>query len=304
MSANYSSGVDQAFASIYSLLFIGGLPLNIAALYFFCFGWVVHSTTTIYMKNLAVCDLLLLTSLPLRVYYYSRRPQLPQAVCDTTGLLLLVNMYSSIFLLTCISWDRCMALCFPLSRRAQAVRQQAKYICAGAWALSIVGTIPTYFVPNQKVSNRTLCFDSQPDYIRARAVTSAMVLCFALPLAIMVTCSCSLLRAVHHSTAVQMELVNGSKIKHMVMTNVAIFLGCFLPFHVTVLCYQVPALKEEHLTMAYKCALLLACANATLDPLAYYFATETFQHFVSMDHLRGTWSSRHSNTERGCSSNP
>lgn len=299
MSANYSSGADLAFASIYSLIFAGGLPLNIAALCVFCFGWVEHSTTTVYMKNLAVCDLLLLTSLPLRVYYYSKRPQLAQGICDTTGLLLLVNMYSSIFLLTCISWDRCMALCFPLSRWAQAMRQQAKYICAGAWGLSVVGTIPTYFVSKQNM-NRTNCFDTQPDYITTPAVSSAMMLCFALPLAIMVTCSCSLLRAVYQSTVVQMEMVNSSKVKHMVVTNVAIFLGCFLPYHVTVLCYQVPALKGEQLNMAYKCALLLACVNATLDPLAYYFATETFQHLVTGDHLLGAWSSRQSN-QRNCS---
>ncbi|KAJ6661226.1 hypothetical protein lerEdw1_015363 [Lerista edwardsae] len=298
MSANYSSGADVAFASIYSLLFIGGLPLNIAALCVFCFGWVGRSTTTIYMKNLAVCDLLLLASLPLRVYYYSKRLYLPQLVCDITGLLLLVNMYSSLFLLTCISWDRCTALCFPLSRRAQTVRQQAKYICAGAWALSIMGTIPTYFVIPDRTVNRTGCFDTQPDYIKAPAVSSAMVLCYVLLLAIMVTCSCGLLRAVHQSTAVQTELVNGTKIKHMVVTNVAIFLGCFLPYHVTVLCYQVPALIGEHLDMAYKCSLLLACANATLDPLAYYFATETFQHLVtSLDHRLGARGSHHSNRE-------
>lgn len=295
MSANNSREADLAFASIYSLLFIGGFPLNIAALCVFCFGWVGRSTTTIYMKNLVVSDLLLLASLPLRVYYYSMRPDLPQLVCDTTGLLLLINLYSSLFLLTCISWDRCVALCFPLSCRVQTVRHQAKYICAGAWALSFVGTIPTYFVTPK--TNRTHCFDTEPDYIKAPAVSIAMVLCFVLLLAIMVTCSCSLLHAAHQSTAVQMELVNGTKIKHMVVTNVAIFLGCFLPYHVTVLCYQVAALDGELLAMAYKCSLLLACVNATLDPLAYYFATETFQHLVTMDHFLGAWGSRQSNRE-------
>ncbi|XP_062981027.1 lysophosphatidic acid receptor 6-like [Elgaria multicarinata webbii] len=287
----------MAFASLYSLVFVVGLPLNIAAL---CvFHWAERSVTTVYMKNLAFCDMLLLASLPLRIYYYSRRPDLPPAVCEVAGLLLLVNMYGSIFLLTCISWDRCMAVCLPLSPRARAMRQQAKYICAGVWALSVAGTIPTYIVRSkEKGGCRTLCFDRRPHYIMAPSVSSAMVLAFALPLTVMVICSYSLLQAVHRSAVAQMELVDGAKIQHMVVANVAIFLGCFLPFHVAVLCYQVPALAGERLALAYQCVLLLACANATLDPLAYYFATETFRHLVPVDHLLRSLAS-HSNPAEG-----
>ncbi|XP_060105363.1 lysophosphatidic acid receptor 6-like [Heteronotia binoei] len=284
---NCSRVDDLAFTNIYSLLFVVGLPLNIAALWIFFFRGTLRSITIIYMKNLAASDLLLLASLPLRVYYYSKRPPLSQMVCEIAGLLLLVNMYSSIFLLTCISWDRCMAVCFPFHPQAQALRRRAKYICAGVWLLSILGTIPSYFAHKEK--NNTLCFDSRPQYVMDPCISGAMVLSFAIPLVIMVTCSCSLLRVVHQSTVVQMELVNGTKIQHMVVTNVAIFLVCFLPYHLVVLCYQMPALDKDHWDVVYRYALLLACANATLDPLAYYFATETFQHLVTMDHLFQGW---------------
>ncbi|XP_053139639.1 lysophosphatidic acid receptor 6-like [Hemicordylus capensis] len=306
-SSSSSSGADLAFASMYSALFLVGLPLNVAALCIFFSGGAGRSATILYMKNLAACDLLLLASLPLRAYYYSRRPPLPDKVCEVTGLLLLVNMYGSIFLLTCISWDRCLAICFPLSRRAQALRQHAKLICVGAWALSVAGTIPSYFVVRGKglganstrggASGGRRCFDSRPLYITAPGVSSAMVLCFALPLAIMVICSCSLLRAVHRSTAAHMELVSGAKIRQMVVTNIAIFLLCFLPYHVAVLCYQVQALKEG-LALVYQSALLLACANAALDPLAYYFTTETFRHLVTREHFLRGWGS-HSHAAGG-----
>ncbi|XP_054828824.1 lysophosphatidic acid receptor 6-like [Eublepharis macularius] len=297
---NCSSVVDMAFVSIYSVIFVVGLPLNVAALWIFFFRGTLRSNTIIYMKNLAASDLLLLASLPLRVYYYSKRPLLSQTVCEVAGLLLLVNMYSSIFLLTCISWDRCMAVCFPLQPWVQGLRRQAKYICVAMWGLSIVGTIPSYFVNKAEKKNDTLCFDSRPRYIMDVRVSSAMVLAFAVPLVIMVTSSWGLLRAMHQSTAVQMELVNGTKIQHMVVINVAIFLGCFLPYHLVVFCYQLQGLNKEHWDVVYRCALLLACANAALDPLAYYFATETFQHLVTTDHLfqgRGTHSNNAGETE-------
>nr|XP_056709400.1 lysophosphatidic acid receptor 6-like [Euleptes europaea] len=292
---NHSSTVDVAFASIYSLVFVVGLPLNVAALWIFFFGGALRSVTTVYMKNLAASDLLLLASLPLRVYYYSKRPRLTQTVCEMAGLLLLVNMYSSIFLLTCISCDRCVAVCFPLNSRARALRQQAKYICAGVWTLSVLGAVPCYLGRKTGWENDTLCFDSRPQYIMNPHICSAMMLGYAVPLVIMVTCSCALLRAMNQSMVVQMELVNGAKIRHMVVTNVVIFLGCFLPYHLVVLCYQVQALNKDHWDVVYRCALLLACANAALDPVAYYFATETFQHLVTMDNLLQGWGSHNNN---------
>ncbi|KAM3851088.1 lysophosphatidic acid receptor 6-like [Vipera latastei] len=275
---------DLVFASSYSLIFMIGLLLNSTALYIFIFGDVVRSITTIYMKNLAVCDLLLLASMPLRIYYYGWQPQLSQTTCEVAGLLLLVNMYGSIFLLTCISSDRWMAVRFPLSSWAQAIRRQAKYICVGIWTLSIGGAIPTYFAArNATKPNSTLCFDENPQYITNAGISSAMVLCYAITLVVTVTSSYNLLHVFHQSVSVEMELINISKIRLMVVTNVVIFLGCFLPYHLTVLCFLVPELNGKYLVQAYRYVLLLSCVNAALDPLAYYFTTETFQRQVPLE---------------------
>uniref|UniRef100_A0A8C3F6Y9 G-protein coupled receptors family 1 profile domain-containing protein n=2 Tax=Emydidae TaxID=8476 RepID=A0A8C3F6Y9_CHRPI len=285
---NSSSLTDPVFVGLYTLIFTLGLVLNLAALYIFFRCSSIRSLTTVYMKNLAVSDLLLVVSLPVRIYYYSRRPCLGDQVCEITGLLLLVNMYGSIFLLTCISWDRCMAVCFPMHPRVKALRKQAKYICLGVWLLSCAGTVPTYFT-QAKGERMEHCFDNKPKYVTQPSVSSAMALCFVLPLLVMVVCSWALLRAIRRSAAAQMELVNSAKIRSMIVANVTIFLGCFLPFHLVLICYQVEALRGEMLEFSYRCTLLVASANAALDPLAYYFATETFQRMVVMDNLRKAW---------------
>ncbi|KAK9412320.1 hypothetical protein NXF25_003495 [Crotalus adamanteus] len=274
---------DLVFASSYSLIFTIGLLLNSTALYIFIFGDVVRSVTTIYMKNLAVCDLLLLASMPLRIYYYGWQPELSQTTCEVAGLLLLVNMYGSIFLLTCISSDRWMAVRFPLSSWAQAIRRQAKYICVGIWTLSIGGAIPTYLAAKNATNHSsTLCFDENPHYITNAGVSSTMVLCYAITLVVTVTSSFNLLHVFHRSVSVEMELINISKIRLMVVTNVVIFLGCFLPYHLTVLCFLVRGLNETT-KQVYRYVLLLSCVNAALDPLAYYFTTETFQQQVPLE---------------------
>ncbi|XP_038242003.1 lysophosphatidic acid receptor 6-like [Dermochelys coriacea] len=284
-----SSSEDLVFVGLYALIFTLGLVLNLAALYIFFRCSNVRSFTTVYMKNLAVSDLLLVVSLPVRIYYYSRRPCLGVQVCEIMGLLLLVNMYGSIFLLTCISGDRCMAVCFPLHPRVKALRKQAKYICLCVWLLSCAGTVPTYFTQPEKGELIEHCFDNQPKYVTQPSVSSAMALCFVLPLLVMVVCSWALLRAIQRSAAAQMELVNSAKIRSMIVANITIFLGCFLPFHLVLICYQVDALQGKMLDLSYRCTLLVASANAALDPLAYYFATETFQRMVVMDNLRKAW---------------
>ncbi|CAM5179054.1 unnamed protein product [Eretmochelys imbricata] len=292
MNSNYSSNsssADPVFVGLYALIFTLGLVLNLAALYIFFRCSSVRSFTTVYMKNLAVSDLLLVVSLPVRIYYYSGRPSLGVQVCEITGLLLLVNMYGSIFLLTCISGDRCMAVCFPLHPRVKALRKQAKYICLGVWLLSCAGTVPTYFTQPGKEPPWDHCFDNKPKYVTQPTVSSAMALCFVLPLLVMVVCSWALLRAIQRSAAAQMELVNSAKIRRMIVANITIFLGCFLPFHLVLICYQVDALQGDMLDFSYRCTLLVASANAALDPLAYYFATETFQRMVVMDNLRKAW---------------
>ncbi|KAG6921384.1 Lysophosphatidic acid receptor 6-like [Chelydra serpentina] len=293
-----SSSADPVFVGLYALIFTLGLVLNLAALYIFFRCSSFRSLTTVYMKNLAASDLLLVVSLPVRIYYYSRRPCLSDRVCEITGLLLLVNMYGSIFLLTCISWDRCMAVCFPMHPRVKALRKQAKYICLGVWLLSCAGTVPTYFAQPREGNPMEHCFDNKPMYITVRSVSSAMALCFALPLLVMVVCSWALLRAIQRSAAAQMELVNSAKIRSMIVANVTIFLGCFLPFHLVLICYQVEALRGDALDFSYRCTLLVASANAALDPLAYYFATETFQRMVVMDNLLKAWG-LHSDSAEG-----
>nr|XP_014431611.1 lysophosphatidic acid receptor 6-like [Pelodiscus sinensis]XP_025043136.1 lysophosphatidic acid receptor 6-like [Pelodiscus sinensis] len=287
MTSNCTPGVSAVpvFVGLYTIIFTLGLVLNLVALYIFCCCSSVCSLTTVYMKNLAVSDLLLVVSLPVRIYYYSKQPCLGRQVCELTGLLLLLNMYGSIFLLTCISWDRCMAVCFPMHARVKALRKQAKYICLGVWLVSCAGTVPTYFTQKDH-NNFTSCFDSRPQYVTQRGVSFAMMFCFAVLLLVMMLCSWALLRAVRRSAAARMELVNSAKIRSMIVANVTIFLGCFLPFHLVLLCYQVQDLQSEALDVAYRCTLLVASANAALDPLAYYFATETFQRMMVIDNLR------------------
>lgn len=286
------------FVSVYALVFIAGLALNLVALVVFFCQAKSRSHTTVYMTNLALADLLLVCTLPFRIYYHCGLQGLPQRICEVVGLILLANMYGSIFLLTCVSLDRCLAVCFPLSSRVREGRKKAPFVCVGIWMLTIGASLPMYLSKGENKTNetgQTNCFGSFPHYaIRTTALTSSMIIGFGIPLLIMGLCSWGLIRAIKKSTAAQTDSsVNSRKIQRMISVNLTIFLFCFLPYHgMLVVLYSY---RNATTTMpcsvisAYKYSLMIACMNATLDPLAYYFTTETFRKNVDMDRVRRMW---------------
>ncbi|XP_036404981.1 lysophosphatidic acid receptor 4 [Megalops cyprinoides] len=291
MSQNASSKRNLVFVGAYTLVFIAGLILNLISLVVFCRQSKSRSHTIVYMTNLAVADLLLVCTLPMRIYYHLGFSDLPQTLCEVLGLTLLVNMYGSIFLLTCISVDRCMAVCFPMSARVKDWRKKAVLVCLCVWILTIGASLPIYLFKKKK-SNRGehQCFGSAPVYATQRvAVATTLTIGFSVPLASILTCSWFLIRAIGRSEAVQTGAVDSQKIRRMITVSLVIFLVCFLPYHLILgLLYASPDRRSPEdaegpnfppaLVSAYQYSLVLACFNAMLDPLVYYFTTETFRN--------------------------
>ncbi|XP_053572095.1 lysophosphatidic acid receptor 4-like [Bombina bombina] len=274
------------YTSGYSIILLLGLTLNV---YAFVILRKFQSPTSIYIKNLIFSDLLLIFTLPLRIYYYynwSPRQQVtvPPWLCKAAGTILLLNMYGSIFFLACISIDRCFAVCFPLSTRH--VRQKAIWVCVFIWALNLSSCLFTVVGVKLTEDWNNTCFHSHPPFVTLLGPTvGALALGFLVPLLIIAVSSCALLRAISHSQSVQEGMVNKGKIVHMLLVNLSVFLICFLPYHIVILLYQFWN-QSCKLSEAYKIALLMACCNAMLDPIVYYFATETFRRKNAVENVR------------------
>ncbi|XP_007248198.3 lysophosphatidic acid receptor 6 [Astyanax mexicanus] len=285
---------DIIFVAVYSLVFIAGLILNLMAIVVFFCQTKSRSHTTVYMTNLAVADLFLVCTLPFRIYYHSFKSP-AQRICDIAGLILLANMYGSIFLLTCVCLDRCLAVCFPMSSRIQEARKKAPLVCVGIWILSLGASLPVYLGGGHLRNETGQCFRSFPLYAtQTAALISSLVIGYGIPLVIMIVCSWGLVRAINKSTAAQTDsLVNSSKIQKMVSTNLVIFLVCFLPYHVILgMIHSYKNRVKEipcPVISAYQYSLMIACLNASLDPLTYYFTTETFRKKVDMDVVWRLW---------------
>lgn len=283
---------NLVFVAMYSVVCPTGIILNFMALVIFFCCTKSRSHTIVYMTNLAIADLLLVCTLPLRIYYHLGFQGLSQNICEVAGLIFLANMYGSILLLTCVSLDRCLAVCFPMSSRVREGRKKAPLVCLGIWMLTIGASLPIYMKSKDLNRNQAICFRSFPTYaLKPATLASSLTVGFVMPLIIMVLCSWGLVRAVSQSTAAQVSgLLDNWKIQRMVSINLTIFLCCFLPYHVMLVVIYSYSHNIESIPCsvmsAYYYTLMITCLNAILDPLAYYFTTETFQKHIEIHNVR------------------
>ncbi|XP_069623488.1 lysophosphatidic acid receptor 4-like [Ranitomeya imitator] len=269
------------YLSGYAIILAFGLIMNIIAIFLFFHVNKLRSPTIVYMKNLAISDLLLICTIPLKIYPYvvppsQINPHTTFWICNITGSFLLLNMYGSIFLLTCISFDRCLAICFPL--RSRCFRQHASWICFGVWILNITCSVG-FYLGSMSRNNKGSCFDGRPPFVTKLGPTAGAIgIGFLVPLGVIVISSMATLRSIKQSQVVQEGLVNKVKVIRMMATNITIFLLCFLPYHMVLLLYQ--SMSNCILEEAYHITLLTACSNTVLDPFAYYFTTDTIRNVV------------------------
>eukprot|EP00063_Salmo_salar_P048906 XP_014023741.1 PREDICTED: cysteinyl leukotriene receptor 1-like [Salmo salar] len=107
---------NQVYSTVYSIITVFGLAGNGFALLVLVKTFRQRSAFHIYMLNLAVSDLLCVSTLPLRVLYYVNKGQwnLGDFLCRVSSYALYVNLYCSVFFMTAMSVTRFLAIVFPV----------------------------------------------------------------------------------------------------------------------------------------------------------------------------------------------
>ncbi|XP_049603810.1 type-2 angiotensin II receptor [Syngnathus scovelli] len=185
--------------SIYSIICVLGIIANTLAVSVLAHTSASRRTVAnTFMLNLCVSDLLFLLSLPLWAVYYSQGYSwlFGRVACKISGSLHNLNLYASIFFITCMSVDRYLALVHPL--RSQSVRdlKRAKLMCILVWVLALACTAPTialrdtHFIKEYDVE---ACVIIYPDLTWYRSLAWMKVLLgFLLPMIVISCCYCAI----------------------------------------------------------------------------------------------------------------
>uniref|UniRef100_A0A3Q1JF08 G-protein coupled receptors family 1 profile domain-containing protein n=1 Tax=Anabas testudineus TaxID=64144 RepID=A0A3Q1JF08_ANATE len=247
-----------------------GLPLNAVSLWILVRHHRLKSPSAIFMINLAISDLLLIISLPMRIYYYATGTwQLGSFACISVTMLFRNNLRSSSIFVTCISVDRLLALVYPLRSRHLRTLSNASKAAALIWFLVLVVNLPEAlaFSRNLTKNNETSCFRLKLNGESAvPAYLQAVLILILLAVNILCTALVSWTLRRHLSDSAQVK----NKIKAMLIfaMNLVMFTVCFLPLSIAFLSIRYMQNIQP--------LICLASMNCCLDPLLYYFSLDAF----------------------------
>lgn len=185
--------------SIYSVICVLGILGNSLAVCVLAHASASRRTiANTFMLNLCVSDLLFLLSLPLWAVYYSRGYSWPfgRAACKISGTLHNLNLYASIFFITCMSIDRHLAIVHPLRSQSARDPMRARFTCVLVWVLACACSAPTLVLRDTHYLESLgveVCAMLYPDDTWYKVLTwMKIVLGFLLPLLVISFCYCAI----------------------------------------------------------------------------------------------------------------
>ncbi|KAJ8338307.1 hypothetical protein SKAU_G00372730 [Synaphobranchus kaupii] len=283
---------NKLVPAIFSIIFILGFIGNGLVVCVLCQKASRRTVANTYMLSLALSDLLFLLSLPFWALYYSFDYNwvFGSLMCKVCGGLLSLNLYASIFFITCMSVDRYLAIVYPFKSQGSRSLCRARVISHVVWAAACIPTLPTV------VFRRTIEIGESPAGVIFCAIqyptlfwdTSMRlmknILGFLLPFSIIASCYCSIGRHLLTSPGLDKSTSNLDRVLKVVVAVVLAFFVCWFPFHVltfletlATLGAAVPCRVRQAIEAALPYTLCLGFSNSAINPFLYCFIGNHFR---------------------------
>ncbi|XP_062874279.1 proteinase-activated receptor 1 [Trichomycterus rosablanca] len=272
--------------TVYVLVFIISVPLNLLALFLFVHRIRPKKPAAIYMLNLACADLLFVLLLPFRIaYHYNGNNWIYGAgMCRIVTAAFYCNMYCSVLLITCIAVDRFLAVVYPIDSLTWRSPRTASVACAAMWFLSIGGVMPllatehTVHLDDLRI---TTCHDVlDVEHLRGYYLYFFPVFCslfFFIPFIFTTVCYIRIIQAL--CAAGVGSSTQKSRAVAMAATVFSVFAACFAPTNIILLTHYIGFANtgEEGSYVAYLVATCVGSVSCCIDPLVYYFGSSRCQ---------------------------
>ncbi|XP_039880539.1 lysophosphatidic acid receptor 6-like [Simochromis diagramma] len=268
MNASNVTTEDRVYAGVFGCIMVIGLPLNAVALWILLCRHSLQSPNAVFMVNLAVSDLLVIISLPMRIYFHAtRRWPLSNIMCQFITMLFRNNIRSSSFFITFISVDRLLAVVYPLRLRHLRTSSNAWKGAAVVWLFVLVLNVPE-ILDFPKNANHTGCFDFSRDRKPGltKGIANVHLVLIVTMLAVNIVCTVMVSWVLHRHLS-DSAINNKMNVMLIFVMNLVLFAMCFLPLSVGVVTVKPTELKP---------LICLSAVNCCLDPFLYYFSFDGF----------------------------
>ncbi|XP_077064230.1 C-C chemokine receptor type 4-like isoform X3 [Siphateles boraxobius] len=291
-SCVYGDHADIFLPVLYSLFFVVGFLGNILVVWVVLMGVKLRSMTDICLLNLAIADLLLVSSLPFLAHSARDQWIFGDVMCIMVLSVYHIGFYSGIFFIVLMSVDRYLAVVHAVF--ALRVRTRTYGILASlvVWIIAVFASFPELmYLKTTKMYNQTYCTyyptnDQTSNHTsRIHGIFKMNVMGLILPLIVIGFCYSLILK--------RLLTIRSSRRQAMrlVIVVMVVFFCCWAPYNVASFvkalelngwvpssCPNSKAIRLSlHITEA------LAYSHSCLNPLLYVFVGEKFRkHLIRL----------------------
>ncbi|CAL8294740.1 unnamed protein product [Lota lota] len=255
----------------------------------------LKTVANVFVLNLAISDLTFLITLPMWATFTATGYYWPfgSFLCKACAGLVIFNLYTSIFFLTALSVDRCLAIVQPVRSRRYRTAGYARVSCVLVWLVAFALSVPTaltrevYIITNETTVCGVL---HSKDALRPKNLLLAIslmksLLGFLVPFLIIVSCYCLIGRALLRSRHIQRSArPREDEVLRMLAAAVLAFFLCWAPHqvvHFLQVLHQLKVLADcsvlELIDTAMPFTICVAYFNSCVNPLVYGFVGANFR---------------------------
>ncbi|CAM5083520.1 unnamed protein product [Eretmochelys imbricata] len=288
------SPVTGLLGTILTVMCLFGMTGNVYTLVVTSRGVSGHSAGSlcVYVVNLALADLLYLSTIPFVVCtYFAQDWFFGDMGCRLLLSLDLLTMHASIFLLMAMSLERYWAVTRPLRAR-QTGNSCRKLTSLALWLLSLLLTVPMMVMIQLRDSsshNKRICFPTwTPEAFRVY-LTVLFITSILAPGLILGFLYCCLARAYWTSMAAMQPRVTGRALKQKLFSRIfsiiAAYWACFVPFWAWQLAklywsegLGISPTAQAYLNFGVTC---LTYGNSCINPFLYTLLTRNYREHLA-----------------------
>ncbi|XP_047464686.1 G-protein coupled estrogen receptor 1-like [Mugil cephalus] len=235
------------------------------------------SAPDLYFVNLAAADLTLVADSLIEVFNLKEGYYDKAGLCTFMNLFQQVNMYSSVFFLTWMSFDRFVTLTSSIGRNMP----HARLTCCLIWASSSLLTLLPFGIAQvQHAGELHFCFANVTQILWLE-----VTLGFLLPFCILGVCYWKIAQVLRHSQREQgspQRRPRRQKALRMISAAVLVFFLCWLPENVFISVHLIRGDTDggtlwQDYPLTGHAVRLAAFSNSCLNPLIYGFLGENFR---------------------------
>ncbi|XP_041797141.1 probable G-protein coupled receptor 171 isoform X2 [Chelmon rostratus] len=281
------------FPVLYILIFIISLPGNLLSVWAFIRSPRAKQSTSVYLVNLLVADLLLLLALPIKILKDLGAAPWSLMVfhCQASGVTIYISLYASIAFLAFIITDRYLQDCHTLSSLRLQEVGFARLLSLVVWMLLLLIMVPNMALPIQEVQEqRYLSCSSLKKDIGLHWHTLTVFLCTALFLnasaAVLLSSGLALKRLLGSRKEPKLW-VDARRAAGSVAAVALAYVLSFVPYHVVRTPYTLAQTKvitdcqtKKQLFLGKESTLLLSVLHLCFDPLIFFYLYKPFRQTV------------------------